>query len=100
MYGKIYTDLSELNRRRFINHHIAGTTKIVILIVAAYPFLAIIGSNALLHSHFVRASSVTMGDILVIVAQILIGMYIFELLYRVKLSPVAAMHHIGTIMIG
>ncbi|KAF3405394.1 hypothetical protein DPV78_003361 [Talaromyces pinophilus] len=37
MYGKTYTDLSELNRRGFINHHIAGTTKIVILIVAAYP---------------------------------------------------------------
>lgn len=35
-----------------------------------------------------------------IVAQTLIAMYIFELLYRVKLSPVAVMHHIGTIMIG
>jgi hypothetical protein len=41
-----------------------------------------------------------MGNILVIVAQILIAMYIFELLYLVKLPLVAAMHHIGTIMIG
>lgn len=74
--------------------------EIVILIVAAYPFLAIIGGNASLHSHFGRGSSVTMGDVLVIAAQIMIAMYIFELHYRVKLSPVAVMHHIGTIIIG
>jgi hypothetical protein len=41
-----------------------------------------------------------MGDMLVVVAQVLIAMYIFELLYRVKLSPVAVMHHVGTILIG
>lgn len=100
LYGSIYSDMSELNRRGFINHHIAGTTKIVILIVAAYPFVSIISGNASLHTPFVRGSAVVMGDILVVAAQILIAMYIFELLYRVKLSPVAVMHHIGTIMIG
>ncbi|RJE19486.1 hypothetical protein PHISCL_08171 [Aspergillus sclerotialis] len=41
-----------------------------------------------------------MGDILIIAAQMLIAMYIFELIYRVKLSPAAVMHHIGTILIG
>jgi hypothetical protein len=99
-YGSIYTDLSELNRRGFINHHIAGVTKIVILIVAAYPFICITFGQSTFQTAYARGSQVTMGDILVVIAQMLIAMYIFELIYRVKLSPVAVMHHIGTILIG
>ena len=99
-YGSIYTDLSELNRRGFINHHIAGVTKIVILIVAAYPFICITFGKATFQTAYAHGSLVTMGDILVVIAQMLIAMYIFELLYRTKLSPVAVMHHIGTILIG
>lgn len=30
----------------------------------------------------------------------LIAMYVFELFYRPKISPVSVGHHIGTIMIG
>jgi hypothetical protein len=30
----------------------------------------------------------------------LIAMYVFELFYRPKISPVSVAHHIGTIMIG
>jgi hypothetical protein len=30
----------------------------------------------------------------------LIGMYVFELIYRLRLSPVAVLHHIGTVIIG
>lgn len=41
-----------------------------------------------------------MGDILIVAAQALIAMYVFELFYRTKISPVSAGHHIGTIMIG
>lgn len=100
LYGSTYTDLSELNRRGFVNHHIAGATKIVVLIVAAYPFIDVTFCQATFHSPYVQGSAVTMGDILVVVSQMLIGMYVFELIYRVKLSPVAVLHHIGTIMIG
>lgn len=41
-----------------------------------------------------------MGDILIVAAQMLIAMYIFELLYRPKISPVSVGHHVGTILIG
>ncbi|KAL1854388.1 hypothetical protein Daus18300_011487 [Diaporthe australafricana] len=41
-----------------------------------------------------------MGDILIVVSQMLIAMYIFELFYRPKISPVSVGHHVGTIMIG
>ncbi|KAI9926572.1 hypothetical protein ASPWEDRAFT_32022 [Aspergillus wentii DTO 134E9] len=100
LYGTIFTDMNELNRRGFINHHIAGTTKIIILIIAAYPFICVTFGKSTFHTPFVEDSPVTMGDVLIIVAQMLIAMYIFELLYRVKLSPVAVMHHVGTILIG
>lgn len=100
LYGPIYTDMSELNRRGFINHHIAGTTKIVILILAAYPFISVTFLKATFHTPFVEGSPVLMGDVLIVVAQMLIAMYVFELLYRVKLSPVAVLHHTGTILIG
>ncbi|KAJ5103879.1 hypothetical protein N7532_004408 [Penicillium argentinense] len=99
-YGPIYTGLDEVNRRGFVNHHIAGVTKILILIVAAYPFINVTFCEGTFHTRFTRESPVTMGDLLIVVAQLLIAMYIFELLYRMKLSPVAVLHHIGTILIG
>ncbi|KAJ5194237.1 hypothetical protein N7491_001573 [Penicillium cf. griseofulvum] len=101
LYGPIYTRMSDLNRRGFINHHIAGVTKAIILIVAAYPFISVAFCRGPVFSTpFAPGSVVTLGDILIVVAQMLIGIYIFELIYRVKLSPVAVMHHIGTIIIG
>lgn len=102
LYGPIYTNLNEQNRRGFINHHIAGTTKIIILAIAAYPFVVITFGKETFSTPFAPQlnSVVTMGDMLIVVAQMLIAMYIFELLYRSKLSPVAILHHIGTIIIG
>lgn len=38
-YGTKYTRLNDIERRGFVNHHIAGATKIIILITAVYPFL-------------------------------------------------------------
>lgn len=100
LYGSIYTEMSELNRRGFVNHHIAGATKVIILIVAAYPFVSVAFCKGSFNTPFVHGSPVTLGDILIIVAQMLIGIYIFELIYRMKLSPIAVMHHVGTIFIG
>lgn len=99
-YGPIYNDLSELNKRGFLNHHIAGGAKILILIIAAYPFVDVAFGHATLQSPYVGSSIVTMGDILVVCAQIFIATYVFELLYRVRISPVSTFHHIGTIVIG
>ena len=83
LYTTKYTLLSDRDRRGFLNHHIAGGTKFLILIVGVYPF-----------------SKVTLGDVLVVCTQVLCGMYIFELIYRVKVSPIATMHHLGTILVG
>lgn len=41
-----------------------------------------------------------MGDILVICSQMLVAMFIFELIYRVKISPVSVVHHLGSILVA
>ena len=33
-------------------------------------------------------------------SQTLCGMYIFELIYRIRISPISTMHHIGAIIIA
>ena len=99
-YGPIYKDLSDLNKRGFLNHHIAGCAKTLIFIVAAYPFIDVAFGKATLQSSFAGSSTVTMGDILLVCAQVFIATFIFELFYRVKISPVSIFHHIGTIVIG
>jgi hypothetical protein len=100
LYGKIYTSMDDNTRRGFVNHHIAGGTKILILIVAAYPFIDVAFGNSTFHSPLFGSKHITQGDILIVVAQMLMAMYVFELFYRPKISPVSVGHHIGTIMIG
>jgi len=100
LYRSRYTRLNETERRGFINHHIAGLTKALILIVAVYPFIDVAFRTATLGTPYAKGSVVTLGDILVVCTQILVGMYIFELIYRVKISPISTMHHIGTILVA
>ncbi|KUJ12275.1 uncharacterized protein LY89DRAFT_204393 [Mollisia scopiformis] len=100
LYGETYTRMDETTRRGFVNHHIAGSTKLLILVLAAYPFVDVAFGTANFHTPFAGSHYVTMGDVLIIVAQMLIAMYVFELFYRPKISPVSVGHHIGTIMIG
>ncbi|POS77282.1 hypothetical protein DHEL01_v204311 [Diaporthe helianthi] len=100
LYGATYTTMDETVRRGFVNHHIAGGTKIFILIAAIYPFISVVFVTSNFHTRISASSPVTMGDILIVVSQMLIAMYIFELFYRPKISPVSVGHHVGTIMIG
>ncbi|KAF4630348.1 hypothetical protein G7Y89_g7790 [Cudoniella acicularis] len=100
IYGEVYTSMNEITRRGFVNHHIAGTTKLAILIFAAYPFIDVAFGSSTLTSPYAGSTLVTQGDMLIVAAQALMAMYVFELFYRPKISPVSAGHHIGTIMIG
>jgi len=146
IYGETYTRMNDTVRRGFVNHHIAGATKVLILIIAAYPFIDVAFGRANFHTPFAGSKMVTLGDVLIIAgmclgrpncylmishkltlesqivkstpspdhaqfigqslippsmtAQMLIAMYIFELFYRPKVSPVSVGHHVGTIIIG
>jgi len=100
IYGETYKKLNDVNRRGFVNHHIAGMAKIIMLVTAAYPFISVAFGKGHMHTKFAGSGVVTLGDMLVVVSQLFIAMYIFELFYRAKLSPVAVMHHIGACVIA
>jgi hypothetical protein len=100
LHGSTYTELDDVTRRSFLNHYIAGATKLTILIIALYPFASVTFGIANFHTPYVHGSRITMGDLLLVAAQMLTGMFIFELVYRVKISPVSVAHHIGSILVA
>lgn len=100
MYRAKYQALSEDQRRSLVNHHVAGTCKIVLFFAAVYPFLSIAFGKSNPHTLFVRGSIVTLGDVMVVCSNLFTVMYIFELFYRVNVSPISAAHHIGAIVIA
>lgn len=101
IYGTKYTSMNdEAVRRGFVNHHVAGLIKIILLIVAAYPFLAVAFGTATMHSFYNGKGGATMGDVLVVCSQLFVSMYVFELFYRPKISPISSLHHIGAIIIA
>jgi hypothetical protein len=68
-YGEKYTQMDETARRGFVNHHIAGATKLLILVLAAYPFIDVAFGTANFHTAFAGSQYVTQGDILIVAAQ-------------------------------
>ncbi|PMD61072.1 uncharacterized protein K444DRAFT_719080 [Hyaloscypha bicolor E] len=70
------------------------------------PFLSVTFGTSTFHSALVHGhnpmspNTVIIGDILVVAAHMLVGMYAFELFYRDRISPVSVLHHIGTIIIA
>jgi hypothetical protein len=61
-YGDTYLKLNENQRHGFINHHIAATAKIIMLVSAAYPFFAVVAGTSRLQDPFGRSKVVTLGD--------------------------------------
>jgi hypothetical protein len=61
-YGKLYFNLNDNQRRGFINHHVAATAKIIMILSASYPFFTVIASSATLHTPYMHSKYVTLGD--------------------------------------
>jgi hypothetical protein len=87
-------------QRGFTNHHIGMGIKVLTLIVGAYPWVHILFGNADFQTPMSKGSIVSMGDLLLILTQLFCSMYIFELLFRAKISPISVAHHIGAIVIA
>lgn len=98
--SKTLDKLSSPQRRSFINHHMAASLKIVLLMTAIYPLFAILSGKALPSSPLSLGSKVTAGDMLIISAQIFTAMYLFELFFRDEISPISCAHHVGAITIA
>ena len=99
LHGSTYTQMDDTTRRSFLNHYIAAAMKLALIITVVYPFGAVVFGEAYFHTPYVHGSSITMGDLLVVGAQMFTGMFFFELLYRVEISPVSVIHHLATILV-
>ncbi|OAA40622.1 hypothetical protein NOR_05710 [Metarhizium rileyi] len=86
--------------RSFVNHHVAAGTKVFLIVLTAYPLLAILVGYGTPQTSFFLGSSTTLGDVLLVSSQIFTIMYIFELFYRDKISPVSFIHHVGAVIIA
>lgn len=100
LYKAKYQALAEDQRRSFVNHHVAGTCKLILLFTAVYPFCSITFGKTTPHTTWVAGGTVTLGDVMIICSQLFTVMYVFELFYRVNVSPISAAHHVGAIVIA
>ncbi|WPG99376.1 Hypothetical protein R9X50_00219000 [Acrodontium crateriforme] len=98
--ARLLKSLSDGQKRGFINHHVAALTKIILLPTAGYPLLAILAGHATPHTPYFKGSTATLGDVMIVCTQLFTVMYIFELFYREKVSPISCAHHIGAIVIA
>jgi hypothetical protein len=88
-------------RRGFLVHHVSAGTKVVLLIVGAKPFCDVVFGKSTLGDRFSRLHArPTMGDMLLVLTQLFVALYVFELLIRKAPSPIAVMHHAGAIIIA
>ena len=100
-YPVVYPKMDDGLRRGFMNHHIAGGVKIVLLIAGAKPFIDVVFGKSELHSPMSKHHPhPTMGDLLLVLTQLFVAMYVFELFFRKTLSPIAVMHHVGAVVIA
>lgn len=110
VYGTTYTEQlrgDERKRRNFVNHHIAALTKILCVVLGAYPFfLLYVGgggdgtvATTTMQTPVVAAARVTVGDWLVVLAQLFVAMYVCELFTRMDVSIVSSVHHVAAITI-
>ncbi|KAH0349162.1 hypothetical protein KCU81_g3096, partial [Aureobasidium melanogenum] len=97
-FTKQYKHLDQAQRRSFINHYVAATIKLTLIVVAVYPAIVVLSGHRSLQSSF-GSRNVTYGDVLVCVFELFTSMYIFELFYREKVSYISAAHHIGAVII-
>ncbi|KAJ4992967.1 hypothetical protein SVAN01_01671 [Stagonosporopsis vannaccii] len=100
-YPEIFKRLSPSQNRRFVNHHVLISAKILMIVLALYPYLAIVTGHAQFNTPFIAGASTTMGDITIVATSIFIGMYLHELLYvSSDVQWVSVLHHVGAVIVA
>jgi hypothetical protein len=100
-YKRTYIPMDDGNRRGFLVHHISAGTKVALLCVGAKPMVDVVFGKSSLHDPFSgHGPSPTTGDILIILTQLFMALYIFELMTRKSPSHIAVAHHVGAVLIG
>ncbi|OCK79030.1 hypothetical protein K432DRAFT_300738 [Lepidopterella palustris CBS 459.81] len=107
LYGTIYTDMkkilpgknNERIRRGFVNHHMSAVAKVIMFCIGVAPLFWVTCGNSDFDTCFGGSCHIKVGDVFVVLFQIMVTMYAFELCYR-TVSLVSFLHHVGTIIIG
>ena len=99
-YRQTYLNMDDGLRRGFLNHHIAAATKVVLLAAGAKPWVEVLFGQASLHTPLGKHAHPTAGDILIVLTQLFVAMYLFELFFRRTMSPIAVAHHVGAVLIA
>lgn len=100
-YRRTWRSMDDSSRRGFLVHHVSAGTKVVLLIVGAKPFSDVVFGKSALHDGYTKYHDrPTMGDVLLVLTQLFVALYIFELLIRKSPSPIAVAHHVGAIVIA
>ncbi|KAK6522148.1 hypothetical protein TWF281_002714 [Arthrobotrys megalospora] len=98
VYAHIWGLSPDPTKRALLTLHIALLVRVVLLGVALYPFLTLIfGSSKVSDPVGFFLWRVTMGDRIVLAMSILPSYYLFEIIYRSRLSIVTWIHHVGSI---
>lgn len=98
-FKNVYLDLDVKNRRSFVSHFLWLTIKII-LIPFAWPFVLTFFCGKTLRQSIVAGSPVSNADMLSVAYLIVMTMFIFEIVYRVTISPVSLIHHIAACALG
>ncbi|KAF2669110.1 hypothetical protein BT63DRAFT_250476 [Microthyrium microscopicum] len=100
-YKQLYKSMEDSVRRGFLVHHISAGTKVVLLIVGAKPFSDVVFGKSSLHDRYSKYTArPTMGDMLLVLTQLFVALYLFELMIRKSPSPIAVSHHVGAVVIA
>lgn len=92
LFRKAYVDLTIINKRSFTAHVLWLTVKISLL-PAAWPFVQVFFCGKTLKNSLFSGTPISNADLLSVAYFAVISMFLFEIIYRLKISPVSLIHH-------
>ncbi|KAF4450355.1 hypothetical protein F53441_6479 [Fusarium austroafricanum] len=90
----------ERRRRSFVYFHVGVMILFVVLCTGVYPIITFLIGDAKFSTPYPKGSNVTIGDMLLVLAEVYCSYYIFEMCFRTKFSsPISIAHHTGLLII-
>ena len=90
VFKGIYTNLTIQNKRSFISHCL-WLLVMILVIPAVWPFVIVFFTGRDLEGRIFNGALVSNADCLSVVYMMVIAMFIFEIIYRLSISPVSLM---------
>lgn len=98
LHGVKYTHQNERNRRGFVQNYLHVIGRVLIIIFAVPALGLILAGHANLQTDYMGYA--TCGDFLLLAMLLTVGLYFHELMYKLTVSYVTLLHHVGAIGVG